>query len=62
MGEEGLAARSVSEIELTSILALGNADVCRCGRAVGVRVLISFCNARACDESGLFSLFRFMRV
>ena len=28
MGEAGLAVRSASEIERTSILALGNADAC----------------------------------
>jgi hypothetical protein len=37
MGEAGLAARSASQIELTSILALGNADTRWHERAVGMQ-------------------------
>ena len=37
MGEAGLAAQSASEIELTSILSLGNADARWRARAVWVQ-------------------------
>jgi hypothetical protein len=56
MGEAGLAARSASEIGMTSILALGIADA-RLLRASSVGAIIEslgflhlFCNARAHDS------------
>ena len=58
MGEAGVAARSASQIELPSILALGNADPRWRAQAVWVqkcnnRFLNLFCNACARDARGV---------